>query len=195
MSEHLPCKRRRGDIRADGLVFYSYSHGGKYECWITPQRLEEIRQRARQIDAGKREINRARCRAWRLENLDAVRCSDRERARKNRDKKKEQFKAWLSANLQRKRAADRKWQAANLDRVYLKKNQRRAKERGTKVLLTPAQSKVVCVFYSAARRVSSCINIKHHVDHIIPIVAGGHHAPSNLQILPAKINLRKGARL
>ena len=191
----LPCPRKRGDVRSDGLVFYSYSHAGKYECWITSQRLQEIRERGRQLDAVAREKNRAKCMAWRLSNLEAVRAKDRERAQKNRHKKKKQYAAWRSENIEKKRATDRKWQAANLDRVYLKKNERRAKKRGTKVFLTPAQRKVVCAIYSAARRVSSCIKINHHVDHIIPIVAGGHHAPSNLQILPAKINLRKGARL
>lgn len=35
---------------------------------------------------------------------------------------------------------------------------------------------------------------KMHVDHIVPLARGGKHEASNLQILPAGINLRKGAR-
>jgi hypothetical protein len=142
----------------------------------------------------KREKNKARCRAWRLVNLDAVRERDRARARENRVKKMQQYRAWLVVNIERKRAKDREWQAANLDRVYLNKNKRRAMERGTSAHLSEAERKIVCVFYSAARRVSSCIKIKHHVDHITPIALGGLHAPANLQILPAIINLRKGTR-
>lgn len=33
---------------------------------------------------------------------------------------------------------------------------------------------------------------KIHVDHIIPLARGGKHIASNLQILPAGINMRKG---
>ena len=35
---------------------------------------------------------------------------------------------------------------------------------------------------------------KMHVDHIVPLVAGGPHAANNLQILPAGLNMRKGAK-
>ena len=59
MTLPLPCPRKRGDVRSDGLVFYSYSHAGKYECWITSKRLQEIRERGRQLDTrgseGERE--------------------------------------------------------------------------------------------------------------------------------------------
>ena len=35
----------------------------------------------------------------------------------------------------------------------------------------------------------------YHVDHIIPIAKGGAHHISNLQYLPAKENLKKGAKI
>lgn len=31
----------------------------------------------------------------------------------------------------------------------------------------------------------------HHIDHIVPIKAGGLHVPSNLQVLTAKANSEK----
>lgn len=37
------------------------------------------------------------------------------------------------------------------------------------------------------------LGYKMHVDHIVPLARGGKHAASNLQILPAGINLRKWA--
>jgi len=46
-------------------------------------------------------------------------------------------------------------------------------------------------FYEAARRISDCLGIQFHVDHIIPLSKDGKHAPHNLQIVPAKWNLSK----
>ena len=45
--------------------------------------------------------------------------------------------------------------------------------------------------YEIARRVSKCLGIVHHVDHIMPINCGGIHDVSNLQIIPARWNCRK----
>ena len=37
--------------------------------------------------------------------------------------------------------------------------------------------------------------IKYHVDHIIPLTAGGLHHPDNVRVVTAHENVRKGARL
>lgn len=37
--------------------------------------------------------------------------------------------------------------------------------------------------------------IKYHVDHIIPLAAGGLHHPDNVRVVTAHENVRKGARL
>jgi len=36
---------------------------------------------------------------------------------------------------------------------------------------------------------------EYHVDHIIPLAKGGLHHPDNLQVLPADLNLKKGAKV
>jgi len=43
--------------------------------------------------------------------------------------------------------------------------------------------------------ISESTGIPHHVDHIFPVSKGGTHHPSNLQILTAKENLSKGAKI
>ena len=53
-------------------------------------------------------------------------------------------------------------------------------------------------FYEEARRLTEETGIVHHVDHIIPInhpLICGLHVETNLQVLPAAENSRKGNRL
>lgn len=53
--------------------------------------------------------------------------------------------------------------------------------------------KIKC-FYEMAMRVSKCLMIKHHVDHIVPIkgkTVSGLHAPVNLRVIPASQNMKK----
>lgn len=49
--------------------------------------------------------------------------------------------------------------------------------------------------YAQAKLLEQETGIKYHVDHIIPISKGGMHIPSNLQILTAVDNLKKGAKI
>ena len=57
--------------------------------------------------------------------------------------------------------------------------------------LNDTDKQISALCYEAARRVSECLGIKFHVDHIIPLSKDGKHAPHNLQIVPAKWNLSK----
>ncbi len=47
--------------------------------------------------------------------------------------------------------------------------------------------------HSQAIRLAKETGIQHHVDHIIPVSRGGWHHHENLQVLPASINVSKGA--
>jgi 5-methylcytosine-specific restriction endonuclease McrA len=81
-----------------------------------------------------------------------------------------------------------------------KQARRRAKKRRNRVKRgsvgnTLEDTKVILVIYEACRRVSKCLGTPFHVDHIHPLSRGGKHHPSNLQILPAKINLRKRSKI
>lgn len=49
--------------------------------------------------------------------------------------------------------------------------------------------------YKARARISKCLGITFHVDHIIPLAKGGKHVIENLQLLPARLNLKKSDKI
>jgi hypothetical protein len=55
----------------------------------------------------------------------------------------------------------------------------------------PAEMKC---FYLSAQRVSTCLGIKHVVDHIVPLkgkFVSGLHTPANLRVIPSHVNAVK----
>lgn len=96
-------------------------------------------------------------------------------------------------NLAKAKERDRAWARANPDRVAAKINRYRARKRNG--LCTKADLKSLAPFYAQAQRASKCVGVEFHVDHIVPLSKGGEHRASNLRVLPASLNRRKGACL
>jgi hypothetical protein len=156
---------KKGDVRSDGMVFWSKrknSHGFQ-EWWMSREdfdrRLSRANERARmryQTDPAFREKRRA-------EN-----CTDKKRALK---------RAWNKRN----RAYMDEFQSA-----------RRSKIQGSFSILTDEQKKLARDFYKF-RDILNSVHGKamFHVDHIVPIARGGKHEPGNLQITTAEYNVRK----
>lgn len=48
-------------------------------------------------------------------------------------------------------------------------------------------------FVEERLRLEAKTGVAHHIDHIVPIAAGGTHTKENLQVLTAKENITKGA--
>lgn len=72
---------------------------------------------------------------------------------------------------------------------------RDAKIRGGTILnLSEAEKAQISELYRHSRKLTRETGVKHHVDHIKPLSAGGEHHPSNLQVIPATDNLRKGSK-
>ena len=68
---------------------------------------------------------------------------------------------------------------------------RRAKIHKASVKLKAYQNKIIKNFYEYSVRLTSKLGIEFHVDHIVPLSIGGLHHPSNLQVVPARWNIRK----
>ena len=80
--------------------------------------------------------------------------------------------------------------ASNSKRRY------KAKRRQlTPTQLTSEEQHKIDQVYEQCRKLTLRTGILHHVDHIIPLAKGGLHQFSNLQILTAKANQSKSAKL
>ena len=61
--------------------------------------------------------------------------------------------------------------------------------------MTSAESAKLAQFYRVARLLAKRYGVAFDVDHIVPLSRGGAHHPSNLQILTASANRKKGAKM
>lgn len=118
--------RKRGEVRDDGMIFFSYSNVGS-EVWVD---ADEFKRRSdKQTEARRRyakenvEIERERAKKWQENNPEKFKAShraSREKYREKRiqmtrdwrDKNKEHLKAYNKANRERDRENLKKWARA-----------------------------------------------------------------------------------
>lgn len=105
-------------------------------------------------------------------------------------------KAWRDKNTDHLARYRKDWYSCNkptqLSRVKLRKN---SLLNRTPAWLTESQKEEISYMYWLAKDLRAVSGEDYHVDHIIPLNGknvSGFHAPENLQILPAKLNLSKG---
>jgi len=108
-------KRKRGEVRGDGMVFLKYKHGK--EKWGTLEELAELRrktaEKAKRLRAADPEKARERSRANHAKHKE----KEREYYRLNRERILESNKRWSSANKERHRALINGWNASNPEKM------------------------------------------------------------------------------
>lgn len=181
----------RGDVREDGLLFWHYYEGRPR--WVTPEKFRELSEKQSAHNKKYRERNREKLNKYLVDY---------------REKNKEIY--WMyrmlyyEAFAEEKRALSQKWRDENKGKNYAMvkrwrkqnpgkdgayKSQRKARKK--KAMPENAWLSVIDGIHDMARRITKCLGITHHVDHIVPLSCGGMHDAYNLQILPALWNHRK----
>lgn len=168
----MTSKIKKGTKREDGMVFWGYNSSCKNgERWLSPKKYlavkkaYELWQKAYYPDYYKK--NRARKVA-----------NDIARRNANKDKYNKMSKIYRGRSKERIREANRLYKAK------------------IKVGSLPKKERLMIrEVYKMATRLSICTGIQHHVDHIFPLSRGGLHTIGNLQVLPARINIRKQAKI
>jgi len=152
---------------------------------MTPRKdesFEEFQARRRIADAARRaadpQKNRDCARAWREEN----------KARKSATDA-----AWREANQDRMRELRAIWKAENKERLRVHKQTRRARKRATSgVLSNDVAARLLLLQRGKCSECRATLR-GFHIDHITPLARGGENCDSNVQLLCASCNWRKGA--
>jgi hypothetical protein len=113
----------------------------------------------------------------------------------NKEKLADTKSKWASKNRDKLNKSQAKWRANHKDKFNALKAKRRAEVlNATPLWITKNDYKDIESFYVCSKMFSMYTGDKYHVDHIIPLRGkrvNGLHVPNNLQVIPAKENLRK----
>lgn len=126
---------------------------------------------------------------------------------------KEHQKQWVQDNIKHVYAKQKEWRDANIEKVKTanKKSKQKhkarvnasnAQYRAEKLQRTPSWLTeddlwIIKEFYDMAVLRSKTTEIKHHVDHIVPLkgkIVSGLHVPTNLQVITWHKNITKNNR-
>jgi hypothetical protein len=193
-------KFKRGDVRDDGMVFWCYEKMCKNgERWFTKEKYDAAVLKKTNtysnwysLNKEKKKINyhnyyfsnlekeRKRNKIWRQNNPDKIRKKENRLRKSNPEKYRKKVRDYFSKNPHINSA---------------KASKRRASVRNSFLMLHRDQESIIKTIYQTCVRLSKCLGIKHNVDHIYPISKGGYHIHTNMQILPATINFRKGKKM
>ncbi len=194
------------------MMFWAHLNG--YDYWVSKEKFKQLTERAlvnkkkrycsnpekyrslrRHYSRGSKEKQKEYNKKWLAENAEWVKERANIYRKKNAEKIKEQARLSRLRNIESVRLQKKNYAIKYPERVRAQKAFRRVHKRNASVPLTEYEKRVVTGFYADAKRLSDSWGIKWHVDHIMPISRGGKHHPSNLQVIPAIANLRKGNKI
>ena len=135
---------------------------------------------------------------WKAANKEKISASAKAWHEANREKEAVRMKVYYEANKERRLAYKDAWRKANLDRSSAYGSRRRA----LKLNLIPEHLKNCLIekqrvldIFKLCKLISKVTGVKHHVDHMWPLSKSGPEWSGNMQIITAKENLSKRAKL
>lgn len=159
---------------------------------INPERL---RNNSRNYYKNHRDICIRKSKEYVGNNKELVLHKARKYHYKNRKACLERMKKYRLANLEKMRKKDRDFSRENPEKMIAKKARRRSIKKNANV--DWADQWVISEIYALAIIRSVNTGVKHHVDHIVPLVSKkvcGLHCEHNLQIIEGYENQAKGNR-
>ena len=171
------------------MVFWRY-HGTKNPYCVNPSRFTELKvehaDRERKRLQSSPELRKRKSSYLRNKYLtnETFRTRIKARAKKQRTQPgyREKYRQYLS-----------KWGKLNPAKCRMWCVAKRARKKSQ--VPAGANKKIISTIYETRVRVTKCTGVQFHVDHIVPLARGGPHTHTNLQLLPAKINISKGAKM
>jgi hypothetical protein len=165
-------KFKRGQKRDDGKIYWGKSKTCKNgEYWISEEKFY--------INLEKEKTSKKH---WCLKNKEKV----KEQSRKS-------TKKWKEKNPEKSKKVYQDWYRKNKSKVYSQTKIRKCLIN--KTFKEDHNKKIEIILRDCCSRISNCLKIKHHIDHIIPLASGGFHHHCNLQVIPAVWNWRKNCRV
>lgn len=156
---------------------------------------------ATQAEWRKRNPDKVKARSQRWQSKNAAAHAEMQRGYRDRNLEKEMDRQakWLADNKDKMQAINAKWYEANRHKVKIRDARRRANEKNAIAGWDTELTDLVTQEASdLAKARESLTGFAWHVDHMIPLKARkacGLHTWSNLQVIPARLNLSKQNRM
>ena len=150
--------------------------------------------KAHECERKYRAANQEKVRKWRAAYCEKAKVRARERYAVNPEKVLAYGRKWRAENSEKAREIARSWAAANPIARQAMRARRRARKANAYVSLTASERARELALREEARRLTRETGEAWHVDHDLSLALGGKHHPDNMMVIPAAINLAKGAR-
>lgn len=127
--ETKPVKRRkRGDTREDGMVFWAYRQGGeiKSEYWVCRSQFAKLQEAQRKTGLQRYLTNPAYLKSWAAANPEKRRQYSKTWRKKHPEKSRRSSREQRRKNPEKRAEINRKWRAANKARLNAKSRNRRS---------------------------------------------------------------------